>query len=469
MERRRNVELGTVLPGAPRFVDSSAMRTDAAAFVTILLVLATGCSEPDDGSRDGGASDGAARDAAAMDAAANDAGAVDGSLACIAPEGPLPFAGCNPERGIECDGDWRGPNARTGSEFCTPACGADQCCSPQRGRFECVPRDASGACPAADLFPDADRITGEYYVQYRNFAPDDCAIAEGCVGGPGVRRLLRFDLWTPNTGGADMFLGQTPRAGMSTDRYEWSSCHGHFHFNTYAEYELLTSDETCVAAPGHKQAFCLLDFYRYPGRDETGAVYDCSYQGIQRDWQDVYSSSLDCQWVDVTDVAPGDYVLRIRINTEHQLYESDYANNEIRVPVTIPAEPPDVDVTAPCTRGEEGADRDCGWTREGVHDCTPGAVMAIGCSAACGFGSCTGDTVMRVCDVDHDPTCTARWLIGQNDDSQCGAGACGSGGDCCSRAEFQCPASGQYVVFTGAYAPGDAASCTVAVGPSPMP
>ena len=37
--------------------------------------------------------------------------------------------------------------------------------------------------------------------------------------------------------------------------------------------------------------------------------YDCSNQGIQAGWSDLYGNSLDCQWLDVTDVPPGDYFL----------------------------------------------------------------------------------------------------------------------------------------------------------------
>ncbi len=251
----------------------------------------------------------------------------DGGGVCIPPE-PLRAGGCNDTDGIECDGDW--------SAECTPACSASQCCSPQRGRFMCVDRDASGNCPAADLWVDGDRITGRYRIERDTFSPTSCEIVEGCVMAPGARRLLRFDTWTPNTGTADMFLG-SPSAPRTRDHFEYSDCHRHFHFNSYAEYELLTPDRMCVVATGHKQAFCLLDYYAYPGTDDRGARYTCSFQGIQRDWQDVYSAGLDCQFVDITDVAPGEYVLRIRINTDHILYETDYANNEIFIPVTIPA------------------------------------------------------------------------------------------------------------------------------------
>ena len=70
------------------------------------------------------------------------------------------------------------------------------------------------------------------------------------------------------------------------------------------------------------------------------AKYTCSNQGISVGWSDVYDASLDCQWIDVTGVAPGQYLLRVTINGgpngAHVFAESDYTDNVATVPVTIP-------------------------------------------------------------------------------------------------------------------------------------
>ena len=397
-------------------------------------------------------------DAARVDAAPpSDAGPME--------DGGLPF-GCNASSGVDCDGDY--------TDRCTPACTADQCCSPQHGTFTCMPRNADGTCPLADLFIDGRHIDGSmgsYVVEYVNFEPGDCAIAEGCVDAPGVRRLLRWDTWTPNQGTADMFLGRTPRDGVSSGPYVWSQCHMHHHFQSYADYELLASDGS-QAAHGHKQAFCLLDYHQYPcgGAGQPACRYPdpmqhytCGNQGIERDWQDVYERDLDCQWIDVTDVDPGDYQLHISLNTLHILPESSYDNNELLVGVTIPALP-EGDVTQACAMRTDGLARDCGWTRAtdpSLGTCTPGASVTVGCSAACGLGACTNDTILRVCDGTHAASCTAPYAIAMNDDSGCGGGAC-TGGDCCSQVTFTCPASGTYAAFWAPFSSRNAATCTLA-------
>jgi len=44
---------------------------------------------------------------------------------------------------------------------------------------------------------------------------------------------------------------------------------------------------------------------------------------------DLYSSNLDCQWIDITDVPSGFYLLRLQVNPDYLVPESDHDNNEI--------------------------------------------------------------------------------------------------------------------------------------------
>ncbi|MFO0562971.1 MAG: lysyl oxidase family protein [Polyangiales bacterium] len=365
---------------------------------------------------------------------------MEGGLDAGNPRRPRP--GCDPMTGIQCDGHYEGR--------CMPECAADQCCSPQNGVFTCVAADPDGYCPAPDISVRGDRIMGRTDVQWRYFPANDCALIERCVNAPGWRRVLLFDTVTPNRGTADLFMGAPAE---NAARFEYSACHMHYHFNGYAAYELRGSSGDVVAT-GHKQAFCLMDSTPYPDGPEDGLHYICENQGIQRGWQDVYGSYLDCQWVDVTDVAPGAYTLYVSVNTNHQLNERDYSNNETVVPVSVGPDDSDADPTQPCPSPREGANRQCGLTNAGSFDCTPGENVRVGCSSACRLGSCEGDTVLRICP--GNTACGPRGALAINDDSGCAED------DYCSQVRFVCPMSGRYTVLHGGLASDDMYACTIA-------
>lgn len=191
----------------------------------------------------------------------------------------------------------------------------------------------SQAPAQADLTIDANRLRSSIIFQVERFNKNSCAVQENCVSGTGKRTLMRFDVTTPNVGNADLVLG-TP--SQNPDLYTYSPCHGHYHFNGYATYELLEPVRQRPVVTGRKQAFCLLDNQRWDP-NAGPAKFTCSYQGISAGWADTYSRALDCQWLDVTGVAPGEYLLRVVINPERILPESNFNNNSAVVPVTIPS------------------------------------------------------------------------------------------------------------------------------------
>jgi hypothetical protein len=337
---------------------------------------------------------------------------------------------------------------------CGPDCDqpGDLCCPAGLG-WECVTETAEGECPTPDLTILPDRAADTARVEWAYFEADDCAIVEGCVLESGWRRLLRFDTVTPNIGTGDLHMG-APSEDNPT--FVYSECHDHYHFDGYADYRLMDDGGDEVGF-GHKQAFCLLDSEQYITDDPTVRrveQYDCDDQGIQRGWADNYDASLDCQWVDVTDVAPGDYTLRIAINEMEIITELDYENNVAEVSVTVPPDMPDPDPTLACEGTETGVWRNCGFAIEGDagRTCTPGERVGVGCGTGCMLGSCSGDTVLRVCDGSEP--CGSRDSLA-NDDDGCG--------DYCSYAEFDCPASGTYTVLTGGWDPDTAVTCTVGV------
>ena len=147
---------------------------------------------------------------------------------------------------------------------------------------------------------------------------------------------MLFTVATPNIGSADLVMGI---AANHPDLYHYSGCHDHYHFDEFARYELRDGDK--IAATGHKQAFCMLDTVSWAWPTEL-PTFDCANQGISRGFSDFYESGLPCQWIDITDVAPGPYTLKITLNQPRQgsalpvLNERDYTNNTFEAVVVLP-------------------------------------------------------------------------------------------------------------------------------------
>jgi hypothetical protein len=323
--------------------------------------------------------------------------------------------------------------------------------------------------PDGGALPNLIPVISNPQIQERSFAASSCEVMEGCTVA-GNRRLLRFDLTTPNIGRADLYFG-TPTSPMHPPgRFEFGTCHRHWHLRGYADYRLVTMDGREVGR-GHKQSFCLLDSGRYMGmgRDLAAAErYNCGNQGIHAGWMDIYGRGLDCQYVDITGVPPGRYRIRAQVNVERVVPESRYDDNESFYTIDIPAAPGadggvstdggvSMDPTLACTGATEGLRRDCGWQVEGMpRTCVPGRMVAVGCNQGCSppLGVCDGDPMIRICP--GNTPCVDLTALASNDDS---CNVDGGATRLCSMVNFTCPASGRYTILTGAFRAGGAYEC----------
>lgn len=181
-----------------------------------------------------------------------------------------------------------------------------------------------------NLFVDAEQLAQSLVRRSQHFKTGSCAIEEGCVAGPGKRSLLRFDTLIGNDGDADLRLGSPVE---SPDLFEFSPCHHHYHLKSFTDFQLVTLDGVEVVR-GRKQAFCLLDSLKLDPLAGPGQ-YSCAFQGITAGWGDIYPSTLDCQWIDVTGVPTGDYLLRVTVDPLDLIAESDESDNVTEVPVTL--------------------------------------------------------------------------------------------------------------------------------------
>lgn len=157
-------------------------------------------------------------------------------------------------------------------------------------------------------------------------ANDACLVAEGCVQGFGARQVVRFTTYIDNIGNQDYYIG-SPSQG--TGQFEWDPCHNHYHYEGYAEYVLFDSEGNSMPQIGFKNGFCVLDLTCPNG---GVAKFTCGNMGITAGCADYYSSSLQCQWVDITDVPAGTYTMMMRVNWDqapdaNNRYELRYDNN----------------------------------------------------------------------------------------------------------------------------------------------
>jgi hypothetical protein len=258
-------------------------------------------------------------------------------------------------------------------------------------------------------------------IVYRYFPEDSCAIAEGCVGGPGWRRLLQFTATVQNLGAVDSAIGDVGPGSPPVENrlVSPSACHGHMHFNHYGTFAFGDGDQQL----GGKRAFCLESTWRYFNNEDTPLThpYGCYFQGTAAGWGDDYIAGLDCQWVDVTPIdttaAPVDSTLTFHVNPDKFLcegtkktddngndvyevteftnedgeFESKMGcdetpnaadNNIASAPVTLPEGTGGL-ITEPCERGQIGPKRNCGFAPpSGEITCTPGATTTITCTGA---------------------------------------------------------------------------------------
>ncbi|GAA6214083.1 protein-lysine 6-oxidase-like [Lates japonicus] len=183
-----------------------------------------------------------------------------------------------------------------------------------------------------DLVPDPYYIQAASYIQRVQMYALRCAAEENCLSRsayhPSVsdldyRVLLRFPQRVKNQGTAD-FLPVKPR-----HEWEWHSCHQHYHsMEAFSNYDLLDVSTGQKVAEGHKASFCLEDTSCDPGIRRRFAC-TAHTQGLGPGCYDTYHANIDCQWIDITDVPPGNYILKVTVNPSQLVQESDFSNNEV--------------------------------------------------------------------------------------------------------------------------------------------
>jgi hypothetical protein len=134
-------------------------------------------------------------------------------------------------------------------------------------------------------------------------------------------------------------------------RYVRSETHAHWHLLDFERYELRDARSGDLVQPDAKTGFCLGDRYETSRDTElenepSEAVWteECGRrqpglltisEGISPGFGDDYEPALEGQFLDVTTVEPGRYLLVHRANPDSALEESDYSNNAASLLVQI--------------------------------------------------------------------------------------------------------------------------------------
>ena len=186
-----------------------------------------------------------------------------------------------------------------------------------------------------------DPATGNFFLKNTNSGgPADTTFAFG-VGGS-VKPIVgdwnasgddNVGVYDPATGSVFQRNSNTPGPADNTFVYGG----GGSNLVAFAgDWDYDMKGGTVPGIVGLKQAFCWLDSQRVSGN--LPAHYNCSNQGITAGWSDVYGRGLDCQWIDITGLAGGNYQLRVSVNDSHTIVtESNYDNNVSVVKVHITA------------------------------------------------------------------------------------------------------------------------------------
>lgn len=149
------------------------------------------------------------------------------------------------------------------------------------------------------------------------------------------RQLVNQRIYNSDGSFTDQFAGY----------FTYHPTHGHIHFDDMAwgQLRIRGPGDTIgdVVAVGPKTSFCLIDINHYnsslPGSPANSVYNSCNpvFQGISVGWNDVYSSGLDGQSINVTGIPNGNYWLEVVADPLNHIQETDETNNVTRVPITL--------------------------------------------------------------------------------------------------------------------------------------
>jgi hypothetical protein len=214
---------------------------------------------------------------------------------------------------------------------------------------------------ATDVLPDLDQIVpmdlsvrgklvnGGRRVFRLGFASASANVGPGDLTIHGYRpnrtvNSMRTDQLVDQTQGPARLIRDVGRMGFIVH-----PDHRHWHFVGFERYQLRHRGR--LVRTDRKTGFCLGDRYAIPqaptlegfnptplqgdtcGLAQPGLV--SLFAGISTGWADRYEPHIEGQYIDVTGLPAGEYVLTHVVNPHRAILESDYTNNASSVRFTL--------------------------------------------------------------------------------------------------------------------------------------
>ena len=162
---------------------------------------------------------------------------------------------------------------------------------------------------------------------------------------------------------AYQFAGTRRLGRIGTLAFEADPTHSHWHLRPFEDYQLRELGSGALVAVVHKIGFCLTDSQPLPGAGPRGHGAFCGRdrpdllklgEGISPGWTDVYGPEREGQFVDVTDVPAGRYLLVNRVNAARAIRETRYDDDVAATAFDLqwpdgPGATPAVTVIGTCT------------------------------------------------------------------------------------------------------------------------
>lgn len=135
---------------------------------------------------------------------------------------------------------------------------------------------------------------------------------------------------------AEQVVAGRPVAHVGTLRFVRNPTHDHWHLLPFETYTLRRPGLDELVAAAHKEGFCISDDRSLPGAAPAQHVAQCGLgrpdllrlgEGLSRGWEDVYGPEREGQFLDVTDVPAGRYVVVNAVNAGRAMHETSYGDD----------------------------------------------------------------------------------------------------------------------------------------------